>query len=152
MARLQRWMICIEGHILCEGIQPTFLTGLAALFSTYYIFKLQYQEEAAGTLVFSILYLKMFCLLLCYFLDWVQQLDFTHWRNIISFQTFHWNKPRERHQDEARQSGIKEIWQSHYKEEWNSQPTCVHSAQETYGFSVGLHLNCWDELLNPVNL
>uniref|UniRef100_A0A672FUM3 Si:ch211-111e20.1 n=1 Tax=Salarias fasciatus TaxID=181472 RepID=A0A672FUM3_SALFA len=34
------------------GIQPTFLTGLAAMFSTFYIFNLQYQEEAACTLEF----------------------------------------------------------------------------------------------------
>nr|XP_020456216.1 uncharacterized protein LOC109960448 [Monopterus albus] len=36
-----RWMICLEGEVLCEGIQPTFVTGLAALFSVYYIFNLQ---------------------------------------------------------------------------------------------------------------
>ncbi|KAK0154388.1 hypothetical protein N1851_003542 [Merluccius polli] len=42
----------LEGHILCEGIQPTFLTGLAALFSTFYTFNLKYQEEAACTLEF----------------------------------------------------------------------------------------------------
>lgn len=68
------------------------------------------------------------------FLNWVQQLDFTHWRNII-FQTFHWNKPRERHQDKARQSGIQEIWQSHYNEEWNSQPTCPLCSRNSWIFS-----------------
>uniref|UniRef100_A0A3Q2QF48 Si:ch211-111e20.1 n=1 Tax=Fundulus heteroclitus TaxID=8078 RepID=A0A3Q2QF48_FUNHE len=46
------WMISLESHIVCEGIQPTFVTGLAALFSMYYIFNLQYQEEAACTLEF----------------------------------------------------------------------------------------------------
>lgn len=35
-----------------KGIQPTFLTGLAALFSTFYTFNLQYQEEAACTVEF----------------------------------------------------------------------------------------------------
>lgn len=45
-------MISLEGHIICEGIQPTFLSGLAAVFSTYYIFNLQYQEDAACTLEF----------------------------------------------------------------------------------------------------
>ncbi|XP_037644999.1 uncharacterized protein LOC119499858 isoform X2 [Sebastes umbrosus] len=49
---IQRWMISVEGHIICEGIQPTFLTGLAALFSCFYTFNLQYQEEAACTLEF----------------------------------------------------------------------------------------------------
>lgn len=52
MAGNQRWMVSLEGHIPCEGIQPTFLTGLAALFSTFYTFNLQYQEEAACTLEF----------------------------------------------------------------------------------------------------
>ncbi|KAK0147739.1 hypothetical protein N1851_012559 [Merluccius polli] len=47
-----RWMISPEGHVQCEGIQPTFMTGLAALFSLYYIFNLQYQEDAACTLEF----------------------------------------------------------------------------------------------------
>ena len=43
-------MISLEGHVLFEGIQPIFVTALAALFSLYYIFNLQYQEEAACTL------------------------------------------------------------------------------------------------------
>ncbi|CAG5996432.1 unnamed protein product, partial [Menidia menidia] len=47
-----QWVISLESHIVCEGIQPTFVTGLAALFSMYYIFNLQYQEEAACTLEF----------------------------------------------------------------------------------------------------
>ncbi|KAF4105642.1 hypothetical protein G5714_013304 [Onychostoma macrolepis] len=37
------------GRLNNLGVQPTFLTGLAALFSLYYIFNLQYQEEAAST-------------------------------------------------------------------------------------------------------
>ncbi|XDV22738.1 hypothetical protein PO909_027581 [Leuciscus waleckii] len=49
---MKRWMISLEGRIICEGVQPTFLSGLAALFSLYYIFNLQYQEEAASTLEF----------------------------------------------------------------------------------------------------
>uniref|UniRef100_A0A3P9A0A1 Uncharacterized protein n=1 Tax=Esox lucius TaxID=8010 RepID=A0A3P9A0A1_ESOLU len=40
---LGHWMISIE------GIQKTFITGLAAVFTTYYVFNLQYQEEAATT-------------------------------------------------------------------------------------------------------
>ncbi|KAI9523511.1 hypothetical protein NQZ68_027370 [Dissostichus eleginoides] len=40
----------LEGRVISEGITPTFLTGLAAVFAIYYIFNLQYQEEAACTL------------------------------------------------------------------------------------------------------
>ncbi|XP_034092654.1 uncharacterized protein LOC117560013 isoform X1 [Gymnodraco acuticeps] len=47
-----RWMITLEGRVISEGITPTFLTGLAAVFAIYYIFNLQYQEEAACTLEF----------------------------------------------------------------------------------------------------
>ncbi|KAF3841070.1 hypothetical protein F7725_006932 [Dissostichus mawsoni] len=45
-------MITLEGRVISEGIKPTFLTGLAAVFAIYYIFNLQYQEEAACTLEF----------------------------------------------------------------------------------------------------
>ncbi|KAK0142442.1 hypothetical protein N1851_019824 [Merluccius polli] len=41
----RRWMISLEGHVLCEGIQPTFMTGLAALFSLYYIFNLEFIQR-----------------------------------------------------------------------------------------------------------
>ncbi|TRY83124.1 hypothetical protein DNTS_020643 [Danionella cerebrum] len=43
-------MLSMEGHVVCEGAQPNFVSGLAALFSTFYNFNLQYQEEAACTL------------------------------------------------------------------------------------------------------
>ncbi|KAJ8013305.1 hypothetical protein DPEC_G00051890 [Dallia pectoralis] len=46
------WMVSMEGRIICEGVQPTFITGLAAVFATFYIFNLQYQDEAAQTLEF----------------------------------------------------------------------------------------------------
>ncbi|TRY83118.1 hypothetical protein DNTS_020639, partial [Danionella cerebrum] len=46
----RRWMLSMEGHVVCEGAQPNFVSGLAALFSTFYNFNLQYQEEAACTL------------------------------------------------------------------------------------------------------
>ncbi|XP_028432949.1 uncharacterized protein LOC114555050 [Perca flavescens] len=51
-SRFQRWMLSIEGQIVCKGIQSTFVTGLASFFSCFYIFNLQYQEEAACTLEF----------------------------------------------------------------------------------------------------
>ncbi|KAG5267192.1 hypothetical protein AALO_G00219020 [Alosa alosa] len=43
-------MITFEGRVISEGIPPTFATGLAAVFAIYYIFNLQYQDEAACTL------------------------------------------------------------------------------------------------------
>lgn len=45
-------MITFEGRVISEGITPTFATGLAAMFAIYYIFNLQYQDEAACTLEF----------------------------------------------------------------------------------------------------
>ncbi|XP_052441703.1 uncharacterized protein LOC127983555 [Carassius gibelio] len=48
----QRWMLSLEGQVVCEGAQPNFITGLAALFASFYNFNLQYQEEAACTLEF----------------------------------------------------------------------------------------------------
>ncbi|KAI9537330.1 hypothetical protein NQZ68_026460 [Dissostichus eleginoides] len=48
----RRWMITLEGRVIFEGITPTFLTGLTAVFAIYYVFNLQYQEEAACTLEF----------------------------------------------------------------------------------------------------
>ncbi|XP_074539428.1 uncharacterized protein LOC141800652 isoform X3 [Halichoeres trimaculatus] len=47
-----RWMISIEGQVILESSQPSFTSGLAALFATYYVFNLQYQEEASKTLEF----------------------------------------------------------------------------------------------------
>ncbi|KAK7896752.1 hypothetical protein WMY93_022077 [Mugilogobius chulae] len=38
--------VSLEGTIISEGIQPTFGMGLAIIFSTFYNFNLQYQEEA----------------------------------------------------------------------------------------------------------
>lgn len=49
---MKQWMISLEGRIICEGVQPTLLSGLAELFSLYYILNLQYQEEAESTLEF----------------------------------------------------------------------------------------------------
>ncbi|CAM4597495.1 unnamed protein product [Leuciscus chuanchicus] len=51
-SRFQRWMLSLEGQIVCEGIQSTFVTGLASFFPCFSIFNLQYQEEAACTLEF----------------------------------------------------------------------------------------------------
>ncbi|XP_066515946.1 uncharacterized protein [Hoplias malabaricus] len=49
---IQGWMISLEGHVICEGVLPAFLTGLATMFAIYYVFNLQYQEEASCTLEF----------------------------------------------------------------------------------------------------
>ncbi|XP_056295360.1 uncharacterized protein LOC130209618 isoform X2 [Pseudoliparis swirei] len=46
----QRWMVSIEGHVVCEG--ATFVLGLAVVFACYYNFNLQYQDLAACTLEF----------------------------------------------------------------------------------------------------
>ncbi len=47
-----RWMISLEGRVICECVQSSFLTALATLFAVYYVFNLQYQEEASCTLEF----------------------------------------------------------------------------------------------------
>ncbi|KAJ8259535.1 hypothetical protein GJAV_G00170540 [Gymnothorax javanicus] len=46
-----RWMLSMDGHVTCEGSQPTFISGLAAVIAAYYNFNYQY-EEAACTLEF----------------------------------------------------------------------------------------------------
>ena len=55
---ISRWMISIEGHVVCEGVQPTFESGVAALFSVFYNFNLKYQDGASGTLEFIQRYVK----------------------------------------------------------------------------------------------
>ncbi|KAK2916625.1 hypothetical protein Q8A67_000999 [Cirrhinus molitorella] len=47
-----RWMISLEGRVICECVQSSFLTALATLFAVYYVFNLQYQEETCCTLEF----------------------------------------------------------------------------------------------------
>ncbi|XP_061914713.1 uncharacterized protein LOC133657419 [Entelurus aequoreus] len=49
---IKRWMISMEGDVICEGVQPSFISGLAALLATYYVFNLEYHEEGARTLEF----------------------------------------------------------------------------------------------------
>ncbi|KAK9533075.1 hypothetical protein VZT92_010424 [Zoarces viviparus] len=44
----QRWMVSIEGHVVCEG--ASFVLGFAVVFTWYYNFNLQYQDQAACTL------------------------------------------------------------------------------------------------------
>ncbi|KAM4548342.1 uncharacterized protein PAE49_016642 [Odontesthes bonariensis] len=46
------WRISLAGRVISEGVAPTFAAGLAAVFAIYYIFNLQYQDEAACTLEF----------------------------------------------------------------------------------------------------
>lgn len=45
-------MINTEGHVICQGTQPAFLSILAAVFSTYYTLNLQHDVDAACTLEF----------------------------------------------------------------------------------------------------
>ncbi|XP_043970534.1 uncharacterized protein LOC122829771 isoform X2 [Gambusia affinis] len=54
------WMISLESHIVCEGIQPTFVTGLAALFSMYYTYNIKkrlhvHLNSSRGTFLISTL-------------------------------------------------------------------------------------------------
>ncbi|XP_041839467.1 uncharacterized protein LOC121638641 [Melanotaenia boesemani] len=46
----QRWMVSIEGQVVCEG--ASFVMGLAVVFTCFYNFNLQYQDEAACILEF----------------------------------------------------------------------------------------------------
>lgn len=46
-----QWMLSIEGRVVM-GLQPNFLAGISALFSSYYNFNLVYQEHACYTLEF----------------------------------------------------------------------------------------------------
>ncbi|XP_038059410.1 uncharacterized protein LOC119730514 [Patiria miniata] len=47
-----KWMLCIEGKVVCASSSTDFMTGLAFLFGSYYILNLEYQAEAATTLEF----------------------------------------------------------------------------------------------------
>ncbi|KAJ8369331.1 hypothetical protein SKAU_G00093590 [Synaphobranchus kaupii] len=50
----QKWMLSIEGQVVCEAQSSTatFVSGIAAVFASFYNFNLQYQEEAECTLKF----------------------------------------------------------------------------------------------------
>ncbi|CAL4071886.1 unnamed protein product, partial [Meganyctiphanes norvegica] len=47
-----KWMLSIEGKVICQltSTHANFVSGLAALFASYYIFHFQYEEGAAMTL------------------------------------------------------------------------------------------------------
>lgn len=45
------WMLSVEKQVVIPP-RPNFSAGLAALFSTYYNFNLEYQEKASCTLEF----------------------------------------------------------------------------------------------------
>ena len=45
------WLISIEGHVVM-GPYPFFLHGVAAFFSSYYVFKLEYPAAGSSTLEF----------------------------------------------------------------------------------------------------
>lgn len=42
---IARWMVTLEGRVISEGITPSFLTGLAAVFAIYYIFNLNIKKR-----------------------------------------------------------------------------------------------------------
>ncbi|TRY89934.1 hypothetical protein DNTS_033701, partial [Danionella cerebrum] len=46
------WMLTIEGEVVCESTHPSFLSGLATFFAAFYVFNLEYPEEAACTMEF----------------------------------------------------------------------------------------------------
>ncbi|CAL4063299.1 unnamed protein product, partial [Meganyctiphanes norvegica] len=54
-----KWMLSIEGKVICQltCTHANFVSGLAALFASYYIFHFQYEEGAAMTLEFIQRYL-----------------------------------------------------------------------------------------------
>lgn len=51
MMKPSGWLISIEGHVVM-GPHPLFLHGVAAFFSSYYVFNLQYPAAGSSTLEF----------------------------------------------------------------------------------------------------
>lgn len=50
-----KWMLSIEGRVVIPGIPdeiPDFTTALAVLFTSFYVFNIEYQVEAVTTLEF----------------------------------------------------------------------------------------------------
>ena len=54
MCTASKWMVSIEGKVAIQGntSSSAFTSGLAALFASYYVFNLQYQEGAVIALEF----------------------------------------------------------------------------------------------------
>ena len=49
----KKWMLTMEGRVIIEPQELTdFQSALAILFGCYYVFNVQYQEEAMNTLEF----------------------------------------------------------------------------------------------------
>ncbi|KAL1246666.1 hypothetical protein QQF64_034405, partial [Cirrhinus molitorella] len=51
MMKPSGWLLSIEGHVVM-GPHPFFLHGVAAFFSSYYIFNLEYPATGSSTLEF----------------------------------------------------------------------------------------------------
>lgn len=51
MMKPSGWLISIEGHVVM-GPHPFFLQGVAAFFSSYYVFNLEYPAAGSSTLEF----------------------------------------------------------------------------------------------------
>ncbi|CAM4615012.1 unnamed protein product [Leuciscus chuanchicus] len=51
MMKPSKWLISIEGHVVM-GPHPFFLHGVAAFFSSYYVFNLEYPAAGSSTLEF----------------------------------------------------------------------------------------------------
>ncbi|CAM4579752.1 unnamed protein product [Leuciscus chuanchicus] len=51
MMKPSGWLISIEGHVVM-GPHPFFLHGVAAFFSSYYVFNLEYPAAGSSTLEF----------------------------------------------------------------------------------------------------
>jgi len=50
----KKWMLALEGKVVIESshLQLDFTSALAVLFGSFYVFNIEYQEEAASTLEF----------------------------------------------------------------------------------------------------
>jgi len=54
LATCSKWMVSIEGRIVVEGnvLSHALQSGIAALFASYFVFNLKYQDGAVATLEF----------------------------------------------------------------------------------------------------
>lgn len=50
----KKWMLALEGNVVIEPdpLQVDFTSAIAVLFASFYVFNIEYQEDAASTLEF----------------------------------------------------------------------------------------------------